>query len=1412
VAKIWAAVLGLDRVGTSDNFFALGGHSLLAARVVSRIRKELAVELPLRALFESPTVAGLAAQVEAARGERQADSAPPLVAVPRDQGELLPSYSQEALWFLDQLAPGLPTFNSFASVRIKGSLDIEALDWSLREIVRRHEALRTTFLAVEGKPVQIIAPELNIELERINLEDLPKTERAVRAERLAVTEARKPFELARGPLVRAGLFHLEADDHVLWLAMHHIVTDGWSMGVAARELAALYETRRALLPSPLSEPAIQYADFAHWQRSWLQGETFGRLVEYWKRQLDGVPALELFTDRPRPAVRTAEGALREFALPADVSARLIEFGRCAGATPFMTLLAVFQTLLHRLSGQVDFAVGSPVANRNRSETEGLIGFFVNMLAFRADFSGDPTFLEYLARVREVSLGAFEHQDLPLEMVIEALQPRRDPSRSPLFQVMFVLQNNEVPTAGRSELVIEPFFPNEGNGTAKFDLSLALAETAEGLTGSLEYNTHLFDASTIEAMLNQLQNLVEGILAHPGRQISVLPLLSPVERTLVLKDWAECPAIVQDPRCAHELFEAQAARMPEAEALVAGDIRLTYRALNRRANAITRLLRSLRVGPECRVGLAATELPSVVAGLLGVLKAGAAYVPLDTTIPRRRLAQMIADSGLSVLLTERSLQTDLPDGPVPVICLGSLESRDDADNSRATASPLTPAYMIHTSGSTGMPRGVEVSHASLVNAYRAWEVAYDLASGRLRHLQMASFAFDVFTGDWIRALASGGALVACPREVLLDPHRLYALLARERIDCAEFVPAVVEPLVAYLEATNQSLGFMRLIAVGSDHWTVGLHKRLRRVSGPSTRLVNSYGLTEATIDSLYFEGDLSNQPPDRPVPVGRPFAGTRAYVLDRKGQPVGVGMAGEVLIGGDGLALGYFGRPALTAERFLPDAYSGLQGARLYRTGDLGRWRSDGQIELLGRADHQVKIRGFRVELAEVEAALLKHGGVREAVVSLVEEEGGEKFLAAHVVPQRGRTLEVDEVRRALKEILPRHMVPSAFLRLEALPLTASGKVDRQALPKVVRSGASRPGSVRPRDEVEATMSAIWEELLKVSPIGITDDFFDLGGHSLLAVRLLARIEDRFGRRIPLASLIAGATVEELARLVRETQRQSAWSPLVTLRTSGKKPPLFVVHPVGGSVFCYRELARELGPGHSVLGLQAAGLDGDESPVITLEQMAALYISALRTTQAEGPYRLAGWSLGGVVAFEMAQQLKRQGQEVAALILLDSHTPSGPAESPIHETELLASFFLDLARSAGVPVRWPRDRFSTSDPWSLICENSNIREALGEDLNESRLRRLFEVFKANRRALMDYKADVYAGSLTLIRAGNRLVADPTLGWGALAREGVFSHALPGDHYSLLVPPLVTATADLLRRTLDRVSSATEGARS
>ena len=1412
VAEIWAQVLGLERVGIYDDFFELGGHSLLATQAVSRIREAFAVEIPLRRLFEVPTVGGLAASIDAARRAGQSLQAPPILPVPRD-GDLPLSFAQQRLWFIDQLEPGNSAYNFPAAVRLKGPLNLVALGQSVNEIIKRHEALRTTFTTVDGRPVQVVAPTLTVGLPVVNLQDLTESEREAEVGRLAIEEAQRPFNLARGPLLRVTLLRLGEEEHVGLLTMHHIVSDGWSTGILIREMAVLYEAFSGGRSSPLPELPIQYADFAHWQRQWLQGEVLETQLTYWKGQLLGASPLELPADHLRPAVQTFQGSLQSMLLPENTGEGLKAFSRKQGITLFMTLLAAFKVLLHRYTDQNDIIVGTPIANRNRLEIEGLIGFFVNTLVMRTDLSGNPAFVELSRRVREVCLGAYAHQDLPFERLVEELHLERNLGRNPLFGVMFVLQNKSLQTIELPGLTLSPV--EIDSGTAHFDLTLHIADTEQGLIATLAYNKDLFEAATISRMLGHFGNLLEAVVANPERRLSDLPFLGEAERQQLLVQWNDNKAAYSKDLCIQQFFELQAERTPDAVAVVFEHERLTYAELNRRSNQLAHHLQALGVKPEIPVGICLEPSAEMVVGLLGILKAGGAYLPLDPAYPKERLAFMLETAGAPVILTRESLAGVLPEYDAKIVCLDSDReaiARESESNPISSSRPENLAYVIFTSGSTGQPKGVLVSHGALAGHCNDVQRYYELGPTD-RVLQFASLSFDLSLEQILPTLIAGARLV------MMGPDVWHTAEFHRKI--SEYGLTVLNLPTGYWQELAHEWADLpqpassvqpRLFIVGGDIMLPEALKLWQQTSANSIRLLNAYGPTEATITATAFEIDPRPHElaTSRRIPIGRPLANRETYILEQYGNPVPVGVPGELHIGGKCLARGYLNRPDLTAEKFIPHPFSTEPGARLYKTGDRARYLPDGNIEFLGRVDHQVKLRGFRIELGEIEANLRQHPDVREAVVLVHHDTSGEKRLVAYAVAERDLFLTSDDLRGFLKEKLPEYLVPSAFMILDTLPLMPNGKVDRRALPA---AGRARPESekalVAPRDALELQLTQLWKEILGIESIGVRDNFFELGGHSLAAVRLFALIEKRLGRRLPLAAVFHGATIEQLADLLRHQIKPASQSSLVAIQPDGSERPLFLIHPAGGQVFPYVHLAHHLGPDQPCFGLQAKGVDEGQDPHLRIEDMAAHYIEALQTVQPEGPYYLGGWSMGGTVAFEMAQQLHAQRQKVALLVLLDTRIPA--PDEQFAEDDFEATLLADVVRYFGLPLdpgellRLPKD-----EVLAVVLEQARRANLVPAEVEVSQAQRFVELCKADFRATRNYMPRRYEGRITLFRASQELAGtspDPTLGWGEWA-AGVEVHPVPGNHANMVYEPQVEVLAEKLTACLTQLRAAEE----
>jgi len=1001
----------------------------------------------------------------------------------------------------------------------------------LNEIVRRHEVLRTRFGVVEGQPVQLIAGAQPMELGLSDLSGLAEREREVEARLRATAEARAGFDLREGPLVRARLLRLSEREHVLLFTMHHIVSDGWSVGILTREVGELYEAYGQGRRSPLGELPIQYADFAVWQREWLQGEVLAEQLSYWRGQLGGGSGvLELPLDRGRPAVQSMRGGRQTVVITESLTSALQELSRREGVTLFMTLLAAFQTLLYRYSGQEEIAVGSPIANRNRVETEELIGFFVNTLVLRSDLSGNPSFRELLERVREVALGAYAHQDVPFEKLVEELQPERSLSHSPLFQVVFGLQNAGVGALKLEGLSISPL--EIESGVTKFDLVLSLQESEEGLQGALDYSSELLDAGTVKQLLGHYQNILAGVVANPEARLEDLPLLTAGERQQLLEEWNETGTAFPRAATIAELFEEQAAKRAEAVALRYEEEQQSYGELNERANQVAHYLRRQGVGAEVVVGILMERSLEMVSAVLGVLKAGGAYLPLDPSYPPERLAYMLAETGAAVVLTQAELMSSLPVGAAPVICLerdwGLLEGESGA-NPGAVVRAENLAYIMYTSGSTGEPKGVSVSHRGVVRLVK--ETDYAHFGTEEVFLQYAPLSFDASTFELWGSLLNGGQLVLMKAGVA-SLEELGEVVRRRQVSTLWLTAGLFQQMV---EERLSDLSGVRQLLAGGDVLPVAQVKKLLRELPAGGTLINGYGPTENTTFSCC-HGLTARSRWQGSVPIGRPIANTEVYVVDSRLQPVPRGVAGELLIGGEGLARGYYQRPELTAERFIPHPFSGVPGAHLYRSGDRGRYLASGEIEFLGRFDYQVKLRGFRIEPGEIESRLNAHPAIRAALVVLAEEEGRDRELVAYVVAQPQQAPLPGELRSYLQASLPPYMIPGVFVLLAELPLTANGKVDRQALPA---PGGERPelasAYLAPRSETEAQLARLWSAVLGRERVGVRDNFFELGGHSLLATLLVSKMRQTFKVEIPLRTLFEHPTIAQLAQDIEERQ-------------------------------------------------------------------------------------------------------------------------------------------------------------------------------------------------------------------------------------------------------------------------------------
>ena len=1053
LVSIWEDVLDVRSIGVNDRFFDLGGDSLSATRVITQVIKYFQLEIPLQSLFQSPRIADMAAVIAQRQGKISGNHNDIHVTAgslaPESRKRFLPlSYSQQRLWFLDQLDPGSFTYNLFSAYRLKGDLNVAALEQSFNEILRRHEVLRTVFKSENGNPLQVVLPVLAIKIPLFDLRAPGSAEnRWTEARRIFTEEAQRPFDLATGPLLRITLLHLADDEYVLLRAMHHIVSDGWSEGVLFHELSKIYAALSTGKPSPLADLPTQYADYAKWQGQCFVGERLESQLSYWKKQLDNVATLHLPTDRPRQALQARRGARRYFAFSDGLSSELKKLSRQHGATLFMTMMAAFQTLLHRYSNLTDIAIGSPVAGRNRKEFDELIGFFLNMLVLRLDLSGNPTFAETMARAREVCLGALSHQELPFEKLVEDLHPDRNLGQNPLFQVSFAFQNTPRVPPRLSGIEINEL--EVETGIARFELHLFIEEIDGHLKGYCDYDTNLFNADTIERMVGHFQTLLEGIVADPNQRISDLPLLSAGEKQQLLVQWNDTKTDYSNDKSIHELFETQVEKSPDTIAVVFEDQQLTYRELNQRANQLAHYLRRQGVQPDTLVALFMERSLEMVIGILGVLKAGGAYLPIDPDLPAERLQFLLQDTHVRLLLTQDRLRSAMADFAGDILCLDSDRSKllvENQENPQHYALGHHEAYVIYTSGSTGTPKGVVNVHDGLSNRIQWMQEAYCLTAAD-RVLQKTPYTFDVSVWEFLWPLSSGACIVVARPGGHRESAYLVQLIKSQQITTLHFVPSM---LGAFLQEPGiEQCTSLRQVFCSGEALSYELQQRFFE-RGIAT-LHNLYGPTEASIDVTAWECRRNNA--TTVVPIGRPIANTQIYILDRQLQPVPIGVAGELHIGGAGLARGYLNRPELTEEKFIANPFSADPTSRLYKTGDLARYLRGGNIEFLGRIDNQVKIRGYRIELGEIEALLGQHRTVQSSVVVVREDAPGDKRLVGYVVARPQGSFDAMEVRKHLKQKLPEYMIPSALVLVDALPLTPNGKVDRNALPAPDKSRA-----------------------------------------------------------------------------------------------------------------------------------------------------------------------------------------------------------------------------------------------------------------------------------------------------------------------------------------------------------------------
>ena len=1292
----------------------------------------------------------------------------------RPAGQLAPlSAGQHQMWVVDQMLPGNPAYNIPFAYRIRGELDVHALEECLNQIIQRHESWRTTFREFEGDPVQEIHPECRIEICITDIAHLPAEERETKLGALAAEEGERPFDLRRLPLIRVSLFKLGDAGHVLLINLHHIICDHGSCAIFARELTAFYAAFRSGQPNPLPELALQYADYAQWQRGMCGDAAVDSHLAFWRARLGGDrPPLAVPADHPRPARQSHRGGMRIRDFSGALATKVRDLAREEGVTLFILTLASFKALLARYCHETDICIGSPIAQRPNVETEGLIGYFLNMLALRSDLSGDPDFRELLRRVRSTVLDAFQNQDVPFQKIVEDLHPSRNLSHHPVFQVAFVLMPTDetVPSFAGTSAV--PFAVPVT--TAKFDLTLFIEETPDGMRAMMEYSADQFEAATADRMLESLELLLEGIVADPSTPLSRLPILSAAQRQRILTEWSGSARPYPEHQTIAARFAEVAAETPGAIAVIEGDGRLTYAELDARADRVAHFLQSRGIRAGEFVGLRAGRSLSFVVKLLGIAKAGAAYVPLDEKEPATRLETMKA---ACALIIDEEPEFDAPSDPIT-----------------SAAHAGGPAYMLFTSGSTGVPKGVIVPHRGITrlvvnNDYAPFQPDDVVAFA-------SNVCFDAATFEIWGALLNGGALVVTPPDVLLSAAALAEHLARHRVTTLFLTTSLFNQIAQQSPAMFRGLRTMVFGGEAADAHSV----RLVLENGRPQRLVNGYGPTEATTFAVCHVVEQIAGPR---VPIGRPIANTTAFILNAALQPVPIGVSGELHIGGPGVALGYHAAPELTAERFISTEFG-----RLYRTGDLARWLADGTIDCLGRADQQVKLRGFRVEPGEIEAALRGIPGIGDSAVVPRETAPGNLQLVAYFTPNGVTPPAAEEIRKQLQRVLPAWMVPGFFVRVERLPLTPNGKLDVPALPTPGADAAPGTRFAPPENTLHAQLIEIWEELLEHRPIGIRDHFFDLGGHSLLAARMLTLIEERLGRRVAFGALFERPTIEHIAGHILTGQEESALvAPMVAIHADGPERPFFFLHGdyVGGGFFC-RTLAQQIGADRPFHAIHPHGLHGDR-PLATFEAMAESRLADVRRVQPHGPYLLGGYCNGAMVAFEMARRLTREGESVGALILLAadgsnarfSHLQSATAffggggeakrqrflnwrRRVVFLTAMRREYAAAIADWLKQPAREQVQRLANKIRRVLRRLGIGAGASLAEPLPDPPQRR--EVYAAYNQAFAAYVPGVFDGTVTLLWPKDEPPATPhgaAAGWDKVCRETTLI-LVPGEHHS------------------------------
>ncbi|MEH1813038.1 MAG: amino acid adenylation domain-containing protein [Nostoc sp.] len=1424
LAQIWTQVLKLERVGIHDNFFEVGGHSLLATQMLSRIRNIFKVELPLRELFARATIAELAQSIGQLQQQDLKLSTPPIL--PRAENAQLPlSYAQQRLWFLDQLQPLGGLYNIPLTLRLVGTLNQAALEQSLQEIIHRHEVLRTNFITVEGKPSQVIQAQTNWTLSIIDWQNLPTSEKEIATQQLVQKQAIQAFNLANEPLVRATLVVLSETEHALLVYIHHIVSDGWSMGVFIKELAALYNAYSQGQPSPLAPLPIQYADFAIWQRQWLQGDVLQSQLSYWQQQLADAPTLlSLPTDQPRGAVQTYHGAYQAIALSKKLSIALKQLSQKESVTLFMTLLTAFQILLWRYSGQDDICIGTPIANRNRAEIEGLIGFFINTLVLRTRLDGNPSFKQLLSRVREVALSAYAHQDLPFEMLVEALQPERNLSHNPIFQVWFNLQNLADTQLELFGLSVEPILMSEA--ASKFDLSLYVAEHEQGITLQLLYNADLFTSERMVEMVQQFHHLLNQIVVDADSAIASYSLVTP-QAQLLLPD--PTTAI---PEPEYELvtttFTSWVNSNPELSAVRQGSRTWNYGELGKSSQALARVILSHGIKRGDVVAVYGTSSFGLIASAIAVLLSGGVLLTLDPQLPSERQQLMLQEAKVKYIL---HIDSQPPKDQeiwqsLTIICINpdTAEAINSLESSHRILLPKISAddaaYIFFTSGTTGVPKGVLGCHKGMAH-FLNWQRQTFGISQQDRIAQLTGLSFDVVLRDIFLPLTSGATLCLPAQEDKLEPTKILRYLEHEQISVLHTVPSLAQSWLA--NVPSESLRNLRWLFLAGEPLKQTFVLQWRDAFPQAGEIVNLYGPTETTLAKCYYQ--VPSEPTVGVQPVGWPLPETQALVLGTNRQLCGIGEPGEIVLRTPFRSLGYINAPEEKRFRFVNNHFRNDDQDLLYYTGDRGRYLPDGSLEILGRLDHQVKIRGIRIELGEIETVLAEHASVHQTVVTAHEDDFGEQRLVAYIIPNQESTPTINEIRRFLSTKLPQYIVPSSFVFLDSLPLTPNGKIDRRALP-TPSNIINLDIFVEPRNQLEMQLVQIWSKILKVDKVGVQDNFFDLGGHSLLAPYLMAQIKQQFGKDVSLTSLFQNPTIEQLATIVQIDSDYSNSSCLIPIQPNGSKLPFFCIPGAGGEPFYLYHLGRYLGADQPLYSFQVNNLDGELEPATRIKDMASHYIQAMQTIQPKGPYFLGGHSLGSIVAFEMATQLLDQGHIVALAVMIDMSAPtSKDKQARIERIDWdHARWLIELIKAVEVSLSTNIDisydtlqSLPVEEQLKHVLQHLKMVNMLPPNAEITQMKNMVQALKANSLSLINYVPEqIYPGRITLLRASeipperlaskfSEISQDSTWGWSEYSCEPVDIHFVPGNHITMMAEPHVQVLAERLKVCIEQAQA-------